>query len=221
MEKMEIEGVEYYPAEQVETLIRSRLAKVSERARTAEARLEEMEGQLGEAQGKIGVSDTLASRVKELEDLLSNEQGKYKRHTAISSQGFTDPDVRDLIEWAFERAASGAEGEHPELSDWLSSMKEDPDSAPAALRPHLASSAEPAQVTEAAEPPKRSRARTEPKNGKPNPKSTKGLQPTPGGNVTIDQALMMAQRGDLSAYSQLREGLKSRYSKGNPFGGNK
>ena len=46
MEKTTIEGVEYYAADQVEALIRSRLAKVSERARTAEAKLEEMEGQL-------------------------------------------------------------------------------------------------------------------------------------------------------------------------------
>jgi len=44
MEKTTIEGVEYYAADQVETLIRSRLAKVSERARTAEGRLEELEG---------------------------------------------------------------------------------------------------------------------------------------------------------------------------------
>ena len=120
MEKTTIEGVEYYPADQVETLIRSRLAKVSERARTAEAKLEEMEGQLGEAQSKVGVSDTLAQRVQQLEEQLSNAEGKYNRHSAISSHGFTDPDVRDLIEWAFDRAASGTpEGQdRPELAAW-------------------------------------------------------------------------------------------------------
>lgn len=211
MEKTTIEGVEYYAADQVETLIRSRLAKVSERARTAEGRLEELEGQLGEAQGKAGVSDTLAARVKELEESLTSAEGKYQRHTAISSQGFTDPDVRDLIEWAYDRAASGSDdGDRPELAAWLMSMKEDPSSAPAALRPHLSSLGEPAPAP--AEPA----AKPEPKS-RPIPKSTAGLQPTPGGNMTIDQALTLAQRGDMSAYKQVREGLRARYSKGNPF----
>ena len=213
MEKTTIEGVEYYAADQVETLIRSRLAKVSERARTAEAKLEEMEGQLGEAQSKVGVSDTLAQRVQQLEEQLSNAEGKYNRHTAISSHGFTDPDVRDLIEWAFDRAAAGTpEGQdRPELAAWLAQIKENPDEAPAAIRPHLSSaptSAPPATVKPA--PPA-------PKNGQPIPRSTAGLQPAPQGTVTIDQALAMAQRGDLSAYSQVREGLKARNSKTNAF----
>lgn len=213
MEKTTIEGVEYYAADQVETLIRSRLAKVSERARTAEAKLEEMEGQLGEAQSKVGVSDTLAQRVQQLEEQLSNAEGKYNRHTAISSHGFTDPDVRDLIEWAFDRAASGTpEGQdRPELAAWLAQMKENPDEAPAAIRPHLSSA--PKSAAPAAEKP----APPAPKNGQPIPRSTAGLQPAPQGTVTIDQALAMAQRGDLSAYSQVREGLKARYSKTNAF----
>ena len=219
MEKMTIEGVEYYQADQVEALIRSRLAKVSERARTAEGKLEELEGQLGEAQSKVGVSDTLAARVAELESSLTTAEGKYSRHSAISSQGFTDPDVRDLIEWAFDRATSSAEeGDRPELTEWLSAMKEDPSSAPAALRPHLASSGEPTQASGATETPRAPKVSREPKNGTPIPRSSAGLQPTPAGNVTIDQALMMAKRGDLSAYKQIREGLKSRYSKGSPFG---
>ena len=213
MEKTTIEGVEYYAADQVETLIRSRLAKVSERARTAEAKLEEMEGQLGEAQSKVGVSDTLAQRVQQLEEQLSNAEGKYNRHTAISSHGFTDPDVRDLIEWAFDRAASGTpEGQdRPELAAWLAQMKENPDEAPAAIRPHLSSA--PKSAPPAAEKP----APPAPKNGQPIPRSTAGLQPAPQGTVTIDQALAMAQRGDLSAYSQVREALKARYSKTNAF----
>ena len=217
MEKTTIEGVEYYPADQVETLIRSRLAKVSERARTAESRLEEMEGQLGEAQSKIGVSDTLAQRVQQLEEQLSNAEGKYNRHTAISSHGFTDPDVRDLIEWAFDRAANATpEGQdRPELAAWLSQLKENPDQAPAAVRPHLtakATTAEPPPAADTAPAP------PAPKNTKAIPRSTAGLQPAPQGTVTIDQALTMAQRGDLSAYSQVREGLRARYAKSNAFG---
>jgi len=216
MEKTTIEGVEYYAADQVETLIRSRLAKVSERARTAESKLEEMEGQLGEAQSKVGVSDTLAQRVQQLEEQLSSAEGKYNRHSAISSQGFTDPDVRDLIEWAFDRAAAGTpEGQdRPELAAWLAQMKENPEEAPAAIRPHLTSRA-PAEAPAAEAKP--APAAPAPKNGAQIPRSTAGLQPAPQGTVTIDQALMMAQRGDLSAYSQVREGLKARYSKANAF----
>jgi len=218
MDKQTIEGVEYYQADQVEGLIRSRLAKVSERARTAETQLEELEGQLGEAQGKVGVSDTLAARVAELEESLSSAHGKYDRHTAISGQGFTDPDVRDLIEWAYDRASAGAEnGDHPDLEPWLSGLREDPSSAPAALRPHLAALLDSSPSSPEAAPPApgspRSPART------PIPKSTQGLQPAPGGNVTIDQALMLAQRGDLSAYKQVREGLRSKYSRASPLGG--
>ena len=67
MEKTTIEGVEYYAADQVETLIRSRLAKVSERARTAEAKLEEMEGQLAlERDAK----EPLISEIENLQQLL-------------------------------------------------------------------------------------------------------------------------------------------------------
>ena len=56
----------------------------------------------------------------------------------LSEQGFTDPDLREAVEWAYQRSKSESS-----LEDWIKGIKENPAEAPIVLRPHLQAKASP------------------------------------------------------------------------------
>jgi hypothetical protein len=63
----------------------------------------------------------------------------------LSEQGFTDPDLREAVEWAYQRSKSEAS-----LEDWIKGIKDNPAEAPIVLRPHLLAKASPETTAEAA-----------------------------------------------------------------------
>ena len=155
MEIKEIDGAEYLPKASVDKLVRERIATVSERARTAEGRIKEMEPQLAASADSTARLEAMASQLEALQAELSVSKTRYQTHSAITSAGFTDPDVRDMVEWSYSRAMEGrAKKDRQALGDWIEAVKGDPSTAPTALRPHLAqpSAAEPAAEAVAAEP---------------------------------------------------------------------
>ena len=138
MEVKEIDGTEYLPKAHVDKLVRERIAKVSERARAAEARVKEMEPQLVAATDSTARLEAMASQLEALQAELSVSKQRYATHSAITSAGFTDPDVRDMVEWSYSRAMEGRpKKDRQALGEWLDSVKADPSTAPTALRPHL------------------------------------------------------------------------------------
>ena len=152
MEVKEIDGTEYLPKAAVDKLVRERIAKVSERARAAESRVKEMEPQLAAATDSTARLEAMASQLEALQAELSVSKQRYATHSAITSAGFTDPDVRDMVEWSYSRAMEGRpKKDRQALGEWLETVKADPSTAPTALRPHLVPpSAEQAPATEAA-----------------------------------------------------------------------
>ena len=154
MEVKEIDGTEYLPKASVDKLVRERIATVSERARTAEGRIKEMEPQLAASADSTARLEAMASQLEALQAELSVSKTRYQTHSAITTAGFTDPDVRDMVEWSYSRAMEGrAKKDRQALGDWIESVKGDPSTAPTALRPHLAQpSAEPAGEAVAADP---------------------------------------------------------------------
>lgn len=142
------DGVEYVAKSHVDEIVRQRIAKYTEKLTTAETRLSEYQSKLDEASAKIGLVDNLTKQVESLRGELDGANSRYERHTVISQYGITDGGVRDAVEWAYEREMSGrAKKDRQPLSDWMQTIHENPDSAPAVLRPFITAP----QVTENAE----------------------------------------------------------------------
>ena len=80
--------------------------------------------------------DTLQAKIEDLQAQLTDANTRYDRHNAMAQNGFTDPELREAVEWAYNKAMQGNETPTP-LADWLASIKADPTNAPLVLRPHL------------------------------------------------------------------------------------
>ena len=146
MKTINHDGEEYVLKTDIENAFRDRIQKLSARAIQAEEAAAAIQDQLDNQSGELSKIQKLSSRVQELESELETANSRYSRHTAMSELGITDPEVRELVEWQYERATKG-DDKAPSLNDWLQSIKEDPSKAPVTLRPHLESQ----QTTAAAE----------------------------------------------------------------------
>ena len=199
MEVKEIDGTEYLPKAAVDKLVRERIAKVSERARAAESRVKEMEPQLAAATDSTARLEAMASQLEALQAELSVSKQRYATHSAITSAGFTDPDVRDMVEWSYSRAMEGRpKKDRQALGEWLDSVKADPSTAPTALRPHLVQpSAEQPAATEAAATPVQ--ASTAPPSN-----ASVSAAPEMGGRDLIEQGMR-----DPEFYSANRDAIRA------------
>jgi len=147
------EGVEYILKSHVDEIVRQRIAKYSEKLTTAESRLSEYQSKLDEASAKIGLVDNLTQQVESLQGELTTANSRYERHTVISQYGITDNGVRDAVEWAYEREMSGrAKKDRQALGDWMQTIHQNPDSAPAVLRPFISAPQASEQTEQAAQP---------------------------------------------------------------------
>lgn len=134
------DGVEYIAKSHVDEIVRQRIAKYSEKLTATESRLSEYQSKLDEASAKIGLVDNLTQQVESLRGELSTANSRYERHTVISQYGITDNGVRDAVEWAYEREMSGrSKKDQVSLSDWMQTIHDAPDTAPAVLRPFIQS----------------------------------------------------------------------------------
>ena len=138
METKMIDGVEYIAKEQVDGLIQEKISKYAKRAREAETKMEEMNEQLIQAGEKLKTVDNLTEQIYTLKDELSNANTKYERHSAIAELGIQDPDVRDALEWQYQRSNTDES-----FGDWMKGLKENPENAPSFLRSHFQSSEPP------------------------------------------------------------------------------
>lgn len=142
MEVKNIEGVEYILKSDVDDLVRSRLSKVSERARAAEARVLELEESVEANKGAAAQLTDLQLQIESLTGQLEQSKSLYSTHSTIAKHGFIDPELRDLVEWQYQKAIKDIpKKERPDLDTWLSDLKEDPSKATKALRPFLKSEA--------------------------------------------------------------------------------
>jgi hypothetical protein len=138
METKMIDGVEYIAKEQVDGLIQEKISKYAKRAREAETKVEEMNEQLIQASEKLKTVDSLTEQIYTLKDELSNANTKYERHSAIAELGIQDPDVRDALEWQYQRSNTDES-----FGDWMKGLKENPENAPSFLRSHFQSNEPP------------------------------------------------------------------------------
>ena len=207
MDKKVIEGVVYVPQDAMQAAMQERIKKLSADRVAAEDRAKELQGQLDAMQGKLTTLDTLAQQVEDYKTQLSEANTRYTRHTSMADFGFTDPDIRDAVEWSYSKAMKGkAKKDQLSFADWLAEIKEDPTKAPAILQPHM----QPVQVeTEAApEVEAMPQAMAQPDNPALLPPSTNaGARPAPM------QSADLVQKGldDLDFYRANREAIRKAY----------
>ena len=141
MKTINHEGVEYVLKADIEAAFKDRISKLSARAIQAEEAAKALQDTLDNQAGELTKISTLQEKVTTLEQSLQDAESKYTRVSMLSEMGFTDPDLRDAVEWAYSRANSEAT-----LQEWIQGIKENPAEAPLVLRPHLQAK----QATEAA-----------------------------------------------------------------------
>ena len=118
----------------------------------------------------------------------------------LSEQGFTDPELREAVEWAYQRSKSEAP-----LDEWIKGIKENPSEAPLVLRPHLQSKQATPLTAEASNP--EAVAPTAEPIASPSllpPKTNTGAKPAP---VQSGDILKRAAQ-DSEFYAQNREAIK-------------
>ena len=139
------EGVEYVLKADIESAFKDRISKLSARAIQAEEAAKALQDTLDNQAGELTKISTLQEKVSTLEQSLQDAESKYSRVSMLSEQGFTDPDLREAVEWAYQRSKSEAS-----LEDWIKGIKENPAEAPIVLRPHLLAKTSPETTAEAA-----------------------------------------------------------------------
>ena len=146
MKTINHEGQEYVLQSDIENAFKDRIQKLSARAIQAEEQTKTFQDLLDNQSGELDKITKLSTRVHELEGELDNANHRYSRHTAMADLGIVDSEVRELVEWQYEKATKG-DDKAPGLNEWLTAMKEDPTKAPITLRHHLTAK-EPSTATE-------------------------------------------------------------------------
>ena len=202
MDKRDIDGVIYVPQKEMQRAFEERLQKVTAARIAAEDNAAQLQSQLDEATGRLGTLDTLNTRIGELENALDSEKSRFSRHTAMADNGWTDPELRSAVEWSYDRAMSSLpKKDHVPLAEWLSAIRENPDTAPKLLRPHLIKPAA-AVETSTQEPA----APQEPPQELPSilpPRSNAGARPAPVKTASLIERGM----NDLDFYRENREAI--------------
>jgi len=212
------EGVEYVAKSHVDEIVRQRIAKYSEKLTSAEAQLSEYQSRLDEASAKIGLVDNLTQQVETLRGELDGANSRYERHTVISQYGITDNGVRDAVEWAYDREMQGRnKKDRQSLSEWMQTIHDQPDAAPAVLRPFIQapSMSETGDQTAAAETqvqgqqtmPPQTQAMTPQQKPVP-PASNKGVAAQTGAPAPND---LLSRASDPEFYQQNREAIREAY----------
>jgi len=136
MKTIEHEGQTFVLKADIENAFKDRIQKLSARAIQAEEAANALQEQMDNQSGELEKIQKLSSRVQELEGEMDSANNRYSRHTAMADLGIVDAEVRELVEWQYEKATKG-DAKAPALNEWLAAMKADPSTAPVTLRPHL------------------------------------------------------------------------------------
>lgn len=138
--EIEHEGKKYILKEQVESIIKERVSKVAQRATEGETRIKELENLLSEQASKQTSYDVLSQQVLDLQNKLEISQNKYQRYMTMSQYGITDQDLIDVIEWQYNKSIKDKpKKEQVPLEQWFQTHLDNPAEAPVSLRPHLKS----------------------------------------------------------------------------------
>jgi hypothetical protein len=211
------EGQEYILKSEVDGIVRERLSKVAEGKRIAEGKVTELEEQLSSMNEKVKGVDAMASQLSQLQDELAVSNQRYERHSAIASHGITDPEIRDLIEWQYNKSMDGRlKKDKVPLSEWIGGMKENGE-VPLVLQPYFKTEQSSQPVASTPQPqPMASTPQPQPVASTPHqqmevarPSTNQGVAPTQDHATSAD--LWKKAGSDFDFYRQNRTELKKQY----------
>lgn len=202
MKQIEHEGQIYVLKAEMETAFKDRISKLSSRAVQAEEQAKQLQDQLDVSQGEIAKIKKMDEQIQQLNDQLKKSESKYQRHLSISEMGIQDPEIIEMVEWAYNRATKDQE-QAPELGDWLKQIKQDPSKAPKVLVPHLQLDAQATQATQATAPGTEMETVTDPPVILP-PKTNTGTTTPPLGKSDIFSVGL----SDMESYRAHRENMR-------------
>ena len=204
MKMINHEGEEYVLKSDMENAFRERIQKLSSRAITAEEQLKELQDKLDTQSGELAKIDSLNAQLQKLGEDLDKANNRYSRHTAMADAGFQDAEIRDLVEWQYDKAMqSKAKKDQVSLQEWIKEIKSNPDTIPVTLRPHIKVDTAEAVTTEAVQPTSVQKSVDTPVILPP--KTNTGAQPTP---VQSTDMLKRAQ-DDFEFYKANRDAIKN------------
>lgn len=207
------EGQEYILKSEVDGIVRERLSKVTENKRSAEKRVSELESQLEDMSSKVKGAEAMASQLASLQDELAVSNQRYERHQAIAAQGITDPEVRDLVEWQYNKAMdSKAKKDRIPMGEWMATMKEGGE-VPTVLKPYFQAQEAPQNAPQESAPTNVDRSQLqalgEPLQSTPRPSTNQGVAQTPNHSTSGD--VWKRAVSDFEFYQQNRAELKKQY----------
>lgn len=206
------EGQEYILKSEVDGIVRERLSKVTENKRSAEKRVTELEAQLEDMSSKVKGAEAMASQLASLQDELAISNQRYERHQAIAAQGITDPEVRDLVEWQYNKAMdSKAKKDRIPMGEWMATMKEGGE-VPTVLKPYFQAQEAPQNAPQESTPANVDRSQLQaleaPQNA-PRPSTNQGVAQTPNHSTSGD--VWKRAASDFEFYQQNRAELRKAY----------
>lgn len=206
MKTIKHDGEEYVLKSEIESAFKERISKLSSRAIQAEEAANQLQEQIDNQSGELQKISKLQEHISTLESSLQDAESRFSRVSMLSELGFTDPEIREAVEWSYERAMKGQEERVP-MGDWIKGIKENPDTAPAVLKPHLQSQAAPEASPEASPEAAPVVAQAAPEAPLLPPKTNTAAKPAPvqSGNI-IERGLT-----DLQFYEQNREAIVAAY----------
>ena len=205
------EGQEYVLRSDLEASFKDRISKLSTRATQAEEQSQALQAELDNQMGKLGSIEALTEQIETYKTQLAQANTRYDRHSAMAQHGWTEPDLRDAVEWSYDRAmASLPKKDQQSLSEWLEGIKADPTQAPAILRPHLSQPQTESHSEMEAAPVQGEASAPAPMMLPPKaPSINRGAQPPPvqGGDI------LTRATQDLEFYRANREAVKAAWNK--------
>ena len=209
------EGQEYILKTEVDGIVRERLSKVTENKRSAEKRVQELESQLEDMSSKVKGAEAMASQLATLQDELAVSNQRYERHQAIAAQGITDPEVRDLVEWQYNKAMdSKAKKDRIPMGEWMATMKEGGE-VPTVLKPYFQAQEAPQDTPQESTPANVDRTQLHPiihgeaPQSTPRPSTNQGVAQTQNHSTSGD--VWKRAASDFEFYQQNRAELKKQY----------
>lgn len=208
-----------YTKTDLERIVKERIAKQGQRIADSESRATAAEAKLAALEKKQASFDVLTGQLNDLQSKLDESKQRFDSYQTITQHGVTEPDLIKTMMWKYsEHVKDMSDKEKPALNDWIQGFKDDPQTAPASLKPHFISLQQPAspaasieQVQPSTQAAEASPAIEKPQNTQPVqvPNSNNGAVPAPERANLLQQAL--DPRSGQDFYNQNHETIMKMY----------
>ena len=136
---IEQDGKKYYDGDEINQIVRDRLAKESDKRALVVSERDSLSAELEALRPQVAGVEALTQQKADLQAQLAKAQGQFSRYQAATTHGVTDPDTIEALEFAHQKAAAKLGDKAPDFATYLSNAATDQSMLPSYLRGVLAS----------------------------------------------------------------------------------